>query len=348
MTLSDATPPRAAPPNLEWVLSATPPPNLAHWIEAADGGFFHSPLGLEVGAPEGEPIYATLKAGTEGIGIAVGVLTTCRFASAPRHAYFPTLPAIRPARWRGKALRALISALYRRGIAEVSLQSFDAAWIPYGLPYDGKDRVEHVVALDGGDGQIMERLGSGHRRNCRRGIRAGWKLRQLYGENARAALNVVLESAAQRAEEMGRGFRPGIFAGLQDDHPDTEPRTASLHVLSVMDADTLLAAALIGVAGTQGYYIMGGSTAEGYRSYAGVWLHFSIMNWLAERGCKKYNLGGTPAAAADPGDQGHGLYRFKTQFGGETRPCRGAHLELRPTHTALHRIVGFARNVFRR
>lgn len=347
-TRADKTPPLTKPPHLEWVLSETPPPDLTHWIEAGGGGFFHSPLGLEVGAPDGEPLFATLRAGAEGVGIAVGVLGKCRFASTPRHAYFPTLPAIRPAPWRGRALRALISALSHRGVAEVSLHSFDAGWMPAGLPPDGKLRLEHVVSLEGGADQIMGRLGSGHRRNCRRGIKAGWELRQLYGETARVALSHVLESAAQRAEVLGRGFRPGIFAGLREDAPGTAPRAASLHVLSVMDGDLLLAAALIGVARAQGYYIMGGSTAEGYRSYAGVWLHFSIMNWLAERGCSSYNLGGTPAAAADPADPGHGLYRFKTQFGGETRPCRGAHLVLRPAHMSLHRLLGFARQVLQR
>lgn len=345
---ADAFPPRGGAPRLDWVLSATPPPGLARWIEAAEGGFFHSPLGLEVGAPDGEPLYATLRTGSEGVGIAVGVMTTCRFASAPRHAYFPTLPAIRPARWRGRALRALIAALYHRGIAEVCFDSFDAGWVPQRLPSDGKDRIEHVVSLAGGADRIIDRLGSGHRRNCRRGIRGGWKLQRLYGESARAALDVVLESAAQRATVLGRGFRPAIFAGLNDDASATDPSAATLHVLSAYDGNTLLAAALVGVTRSQGYYIMGGSTPAGYQAYAGVWLHYSIMNWLAEQGCTDYNLGGTPAAAADPDDPGHGLYRFKTQFGGELRPCRSAHLVLRPAHMSLHRVIGFARGVLQR
>lgn len=345
-TLEESSHPASSPP--EWIMSKTPPADLARWIESAEGGFFHSPLGLSVGAPAGEPLYATLQAGAERVGIAVGVLSSCRFGSTPRHAYFPTLPALAPAYRRDRILEALIAKLYHRGMAEVSFHSFDANWIPEKFPPNGNPRLEHLVPLEGGPDQILNRLGSGHRRNCRRGIRAGWKLRQQHGEAARTTMSLVLESAAQRADELGRGFAPGIFAGLSDNGTGPELPAAEMHVHSVLEDDVLLAAGLVGVAGDHGYYIMGGSTPEGYRSYAAVWLHFSIMTWLATRGCKVYNLGGTPAAAEDPADPGHGLFRFKTQLGGETRLCRGFRLILRPAHMSLHQALGFAGRLLRR
>lgn len=339
---------RSAPAAPAWVISETPPADLALWLESAEGGFFHSPLGLRVGAPAGEPLYATLHTGTERVGIAVGVLSSCRFNSTPRHAYFPTLPALAYAHRHDRTLEALIKMLHHRGIAEVSFHSFDARWIPERFPLNGNLRLEHLVPLEGGPDQILNRLGSSHRRNCRRGIKAGWKLRQRYGEDARDTMGLVLESAAQRADELGRGFAPGIFTGLRSDGTGPEPRAAQLHVFSATEDDLLLAAALVGVAGDQGYYIMGGSTPAGYRAYAAVWLQFSIMDWLATHGCKTYNLGGTPAAAQDPADPGHGLFRFKSQFGGETRLCQGFHLVLRPAHMSLHQLLGFAGRLLRR
>lgn len=339
---------RTARSHLEWTLSRTPPSHLGDLIHAVDGGFFHSPLGLEVGAPNGSPIYAILRSSTEEVGIAVGILHGCRFASEPRHAYFPTLPAIPAAPWRARALNTLIFTLYQHGIAEVSFDSFDAPWLPEGLLTDRKLRLEHIVHLDGGADGILDRFSAGHRRNCRRGLKAGWELRPLYGDEAREAIDLVLKSAARRADGLGRGFRPGFFAGLREEDTEISNRVARLHALSVTDGERLLGAALVGRAGEKAYYIMGGSTPEGYRAYAGAWMHFGIMNWLAGQGCRSYNLGGTPAAAARPDDPGHGLFRFKTQFGGETRRCRGIYRTLRPVHMSIHRMIGLTRRLVQR
>jgi lipid II:glycine glycyltransferase (peptidoglycan interpeptide bridge formation enzyme) len=105
------------------------------------------------------------------------------------------------------------------------------------------------------------------------------------------------------------------------------------------DGDKLLAAVLVGWAAGRAYYIAGGSTTEGYRRSASVWLQWRVMAECAGRGRLTYNLGGVPAGAAESGHAQHGLHRFKAGFGAAVTPARGAHWRLKPAHLKLHAVM---------
>lgn len=352
VSMGNQTAAEAAPdskvPDFDWVLSATPPPDWELRLISAGGGFFHSPLGLRVGAPAGEPVYGTLRWGKAGIGIAVGVLSSCRFATTPRHAYFPSLPALSPSPWRDHALAALITELNRRGVAEVVMDSFDAPWMSGQFSSnEGRARVEHLVPLNAEPDKLLAGFGRTHRQRWRRGERAHWTMRSLSGQTAQESMSRVLKSAGVRAQERGRGFLPGVFTDLDQLTTNHSAGGGDLHVFAAENDGSLLAATVIGVGGDRGYYVAGGSTPEGYGCHAAIWLHYNIMIWLRERGCKTYNLGGT-LAAANPGDPGHGLYHFKAEFGGEVRACRNVRHVLRPVHVALHHFLGSASRLVRR
>jgi hypothetical protein len=262
------------------------------------------------------------------------VRSGCRLSPRPRHVYFPAFPAIAVAPWRERALASLIDELGGLGAAEVVIDPFDTRWTPERVPYaEGAPRVEHLIAIDAGPEELMQRFGDTFRRTCRRGGREGWRLDPLSGEGARAALQQVQASAALRALGHGRAFVPAVVGALES--PACRGGGA-VQAFAALSGDTLLAAALVGIAARRGYYVLGGSTPEGYRSRAAVWLHWRIMAWLGERGCRAYNLGGTPAASAHPDDPGHGLFRFKSAFGGDLVPSQGARWVPRPLHVFLH------------
>lgn len=160
----------------------------------------------------------------------------------------------------------------------------------------------------------------------------------LGGDEAQALLVEVQGQAAERAAGRGHRFlaEPPAIAAIAVTR-STDPWGAT--AFGAWDGDTLLAAALVGWANRSSYYISGGSTHVGYFSHASVWLQLRIMASLAAAGLTSYNLGGTPASAAEPGDKQHGLLRFKSDFGAELRACFGARWAPRSAHTRTHQIV---------
>src|SRR6185312_5827870 len=156
-------------------------------LQVCGGGFFHTPLGLLTGAPEGDPVFVDLWAGNTLTGIAVGVRHGCRLSAGRPHAYFPTLPAIRDPDLRERGLVALHEAMHAEGVDDIVVDSFDASWTarPGVAGRDTVRRTEYIVPLESLSGDDLPPLFSGnHRRHCLRGIRRGWTMRALYGTEA--------------------------------------------------------------------------------------------------------------------------------------------------------------------
>ena len=323
-------------PSYTWQLADTPHPDWPHWVEACGGGVFHTPAGVLVGAPEGEVVYVHLVAGGETRGIAVGVRSRCRLSWRVRHAHFPALPALAPGIDVGDALEALRDVLRKAGIAEVEIGSYDASYVPA----DGiEPRLEYVVSFPQ-TGDVTSAWGTTHRRHVRRGDRDGWTTRLLLGDEARTAILGIQQSTAERAASLHRGFAPAQVTGWVSLVTATLPLPDwGLAVVGAYRDTTLLAALLLGWAGQRAFYLIGGSTPDGYQCGAAPWLHAQAMTMLARRGIQRYNLGGTPLDAAEESSPAHGLYRFKTGFGVSPVERRGMRWLLRPGHAQLHQML---------
>src|SRR5690349_11169986 len=61
-----------------WTLEPEMPADWPALVRRLDAGFFHSPLGLRAGAPEGDPIFGRFYRDGEVMGIVAGVRTPCR------------------------------------------------------------------------------------------------------------------------------------------------------------------------------------------------------------------------------------------------------------------------------
>lgn len=327
-----------------WVLSTSQPSDWATRVEQTGGGFYHSPLGLLLGAPAGAPLFCRLHRGEEVVGIALGVMSRCRFSTRPRHLYFPSLPALAPTSSPESALSALIDALEARGAADVEMDSYDARWAaePEGSQLAGRVRHEYVVPLTAEPEALARSFGKAHRQSCWRGEREGWTLRLLTGEAAVHALTAAEESTAERVRKQGRSFLLSIPVDVAGRGAGEAREGWGATTFAAYSGELLLSAGLVGRAGQRGYLIVAGSTPEGYRRSASAWLYWRIMAWLYERGCTSFNLGGSPGSpttASDPADPYHGLFRFKTRFGAEVVPSRCGRWEVRPRHLRLHRLA---------
>lgn len=325
--------------SLEWHLADTQPPQWSAWVRACGGGVFHTSAGLLVDAPPGTPLYGWLASeGDVVAGVTLGSQYSCRFARQARHFHAPTLPALAPGVDPERALSMLRDRLMARGIAETVIGSYDAGYTAVG---DAPRRLEYIVQIPS-DGDISAQLSSTHRRHLRRGDRDGWSYRLLTGAEATAAVLGVQESTAQRATTLRRGFTPAqgttwsaaVAPSLTDPNPDY-----GLVVAGAYQGDALLASILVGWAAERAFYLIGGSTPDGYRRGAAVWLHGRMIRMLAEHGVRTYNLGGTPLEAELESSPAHGLYRFKTGFGVHPVERRGIRWVLRPGHVRVHTLV---------
>jgi len=127
-------------------------------------------------------------------------------------------------------------------------------------------------------------------------------------------------ASSQRAHRSpGRKGDPGASVARSDDlrglpRPDTAGRRD------------------VGWSAGQAFYVMGGSTAAGYRAAASIGsIGASCVAWPRQvHG--KYNLGGTPPTAELPEDPAHGLYRFKPRFGSTVVHAASARWILSSTH----------------
>jgi hypothetical protein len=328
-----------------WIVDEERPDGWAALIRSCGGGFFHAPPALLVGAPKGTPVFATLKPDDRVVGIAMGVKAPCRLSARPRHYYFPTLPAFEDRSAPMEATAALAHGLGEVGAAQVGFDSFDAQWMPdraAARGRRGRPRQEHVVELAAGT-DPESGFAKTHRRHLRRGNRAGWRVRCLCGEAAAAALEQVQGSTGARATALGRGFSPRVPRDAALGSAGSVAGDWGAATFAARDGDALLAAALVGFSNRAGFYVAGGSTPEGFKASAAVWLQWQIMQTLRQHGYVTYNLGGTPVTAGNRGDPANGLFRFKTGFGAEPRPRAGVDWMCSGWHAAMHRVVGIAR-----
>ena len=324
---------------LAWQLSETQPQQWPEWLRACGGNVFHTPAGRLVDAPFGTPLYGwcTAPDGTVA-GIALGSQSRCKLAIKARHLHFPTLPALTQGVDPGHAILALRDRVTRMGFAEVAFNSFDTQYI---VPNETPTRLEYIVPLPS-SGDVTAQLSATHRRHLRRGDHEGWAYRLLTGADAVAAVLGVQESTAQRATALQRGFAPAQSTAWGEALVPSVASADTPYGLIVAGAyrdDTLLSSILVGWGGDRAFYLIGGSTPDGYRRGAAVWLHCRTMQMLAAHGIRSYNLGGTPLDAASESSAAHGLYRFKTGFGVQPIEQRCVQWEIRPTHVKLHALV---------
>lgn len=339
LVLSGAMPaPSPAPVTGHWTTASNVP--LLEWTKATravDAGFFHSPLGLKVGAPRGEPLYLRYQRDGVILGVALAVRSRCRLSGHLRHAYFPTWPAYAPNVDRAPADAALARTLRDLGVAEVQWDSFDAGcFVP---PARTPERMEYVIDL----AQVEQRLvwppSTGHRRSVRRGERDGWTIEALTGPARIRALEGVMERVIERASGRGVEIKAEIPAALTDPGASA---AKDLVVYAAKDGPTLLAAALIGFGEHRAFFLMGGATLAGYQCGGSVWLQARLASQFASDGLRHYNLGGAPASASREDDPSHGLHRFKLGFGSAVVPCAGDRWILGAGHVRGHQLLQWA------
>jgi lipid II:glycine glycyltransferase (peptidoglycan interpeptide bridge formation enzyme) len=93
------------------------------------------------------------------------------------------------------------------------------------------------------------------------------------------------------------------------------PGAPELYLLSARHRGELLAGIIVAVRGAWAWYLYGASSDRGRNLMPAYALQWRAIALARQRGCRFYDLFGIPPDN-DPGHPMHGLFRFKTGFGG--------------------------------
>jgi lipid II:glycine glycyltransferase (peptidoglycan interpeptide bridge formation enzyme) len=114
---------------------------------------------------------------------------------------------------------------------------------------------------------------------------------------------------------------------------------AWLRVFICRSGGVASAAVVVSAVGDTGIYLLGATNSEGMKSKSSYLLHWRVISWLKERGCRWYDLGGINPQS-NPG-----VFHFKKGFSGDDVRQMGR-FEFSPSapHRALVHIEDSLRN----
>ena len=179
-------------------------------------------------------------------------------------------------------------------------------------------RCEHVLFLKEKD--FLKKVSSNHKRNVKRGQKAGLTLRVTDDPSLCRDHVRLMGQSLERRQERGES----VTGDLDTAESEAYLRRAAGQLFQAMAGDTVQSSMLVLLAARGAYYHSAGSSPEGMACGASPWLVHETARTLQERGLEVFNLGG--ATETNPG-----LFRFKTDFGTTPVPLQAVTLYLGST-----------------
>lgn len=119
-----------------------------------------------------------------------------------------------------------------------------------------------------------------------------------------------------------------------------------LHLLLARHEGELLAGIILAMRGDSAWYLYGASSGRKRNLMPSYALQWQAIRLARQRGCRSYDLFGIPPAD-DPAHPMHGLYRFKTGFGGRIFNRLGCYdFAYRSALYGLYRVAERARSLY--
>ena len=252
---------------------------------------------------------------------------------ALRRAYVPRGPV--PA--APAAVRALLEWARDRRLAGLRVEPEGGPALAEELrslgfrPADPMHPAHTVVVPLGGEEEMLANLKPKHRYNVRLALRRGVSVEE--GEDA--------QELSRQSDATAR--RQGISL------PQVRIYRHRLELLDwcrtyvARHEGEAIAAIMVARFDRRAYYLFGGATGRRRELMPAYLLQWSAMRAAAAAGCGDYDLWGVPPRP-DPEHPWHGLWQFKTGFGGKLVELCGAwEIALRPGRLGLAHAVGGVR-----
>src|SRR3989454_1671492 len=308
------------------------PPGWDDEVRRAGGTTFHSAaFGRAAAAAGREAWYLRICRDHRGAGYAVGAGSRSRWpVLGPRRSVlaFETLPLLTPGGGvsLADAIAGLRSFARREGYGSVYFNSYadPQPEETIALAGDGLElgaRLEFRAPLGPTLDATLARMAPGHRRNIRRGLASGF----AFSEESTLAGSMTLRELQETT--YGRRKAQGNAAAAAVPVPDYRVTMRSylgagaIRFWFVRRDGLPLSGIGVLLFGPWAYYLMGGTSREGYECRAAFALFGHVIDHLAQHGITELNLGGLEDGAEQPGHRDHGLYRFKAGFGARVLKC---------------------------
>jgi lipid II:glycine glycyltransferase (peptidoglycan interpeptide bridge formation enzyme) len=176
-----------------------------------------------------------------------------------------------------------------------------------------------VVDLIDGEEAILSRMKAKTRYNIGLARRKGVTVRAVSAENL-PDFHALYCQTAQR-----NGFTPcsyDNFAALFKCRFKNRDDSDLLFLLASHGTDNL-AGAIVGISGKAANFLYGASSNQKRSLMAPYLMHWTAMLLARARGCLTYEMGAV-SPGLDPAHPFHGMYRFKTGFGGRIELRNGS------------------------
>lgn len=250
---------------------------------------------------------------------------------------------------RVAAITDIEHVLRQKGVSDFQLNSFafDGA-TPIELAtlgYEENARCEFALSLNAGLETAWLGMRPTLRSDIRRFERSGLDCRIRTDEDIVEALHHIEQETALRHRAQGKLGKPMQEATYRAIW-ECLVKTGRARVYMAEKHGIGVASVVIGVCGTNAYYLYGGASPDGLSLNAPKGLLWFAIQEEYAKGVREFNLGGMSATAQQPDSLDHGLYKFKTGFGGTERLCVSGHKVFRPRLLETKaRLLSLARHV---
>jgi len=248
-------------------------------------------------------------------------------------------------------------------LGSVNISELPGAWGLHGLRKavaDIQPPSTVIMPVEESEEKQLAAMKSKTRYNIRLAGRKGVVTRLESPEFIDTWYDLYRETAVRdRISIHSREYYRGLFTAAADSDDRTDSALAAkaagskdgvkaprLHIISARHEGDLLAALIIAVYGGRATYLYGASSDQKRNLMASYAAQQAAISLARDEGCSSYDLFGIPPAD-DPRHPMHGLYRFKTGFGGRIIHRAGAwDLPLSPTIYPVYRQAELLRDFY--
>ncbi|MBO0705001.1 MAG: peptidoglycan bridge formation glycyltransferase FemA/FemB family protein, partial [Candidatus Dormibacteraeota bacterium] len=232
------------------------------------------------------------------------------------------------------ALRALVAWARNRGVVRLRVEpeagpELGGALSTLGFtPATGLHPVDTLIVPLAGEDEMLAAFKPKHRYNIRLALRRGVQVDE--GEDVEEL----------HRQHLATATRQEISPPTLDAYRRRLDRLEWCRVYVARVEGEAVAAIMVARFGARAYYLFGGSTGAHRQLMPTYAVQWAAMRAAAGAGCRDYDLWGLPPSA-EPGHPWHGLWQFKTGFGGEQVTYCGAYdLVLAPVRARLDPLAG--------
>jgi hypothetical protein len=299
-------------------------------VLAAGGVIFHgTPWAHVIRAQGAAPWFLVFRSEGRAVGLAVARGSRSRLPVLGRRRSvlsFQTTPLLEPDVSLEDALEAIRAFARKERFGRLECLSYWAR-LPQAtaglaqLGFAVRSRIEFECRLGVDLAASLATMSAGHRRNIKKAMAQGLTFREDSTLNGAMVLRDLQDAT------YGRRHDHGHLAPRPMTRPDYRTTmeayldAGAVRFWLVKRDDRPLSALGMLVYGTRAYYLVGGTSAEGYQCRAAFAAFGHAIQALCAAGVTHLHLGGVPDAAGEEGNVDHGLYRFKEAFGAEPVRC---------------------------